>query len=232
MARKESTVVYDKHVEICAEYLTDEQFGRLMFALIKGEDPDFGDDPLLALAFRFISLQKDLDDKKYEERCKQNRENGRKGGRPKKGEEKPKKPKGFLENPNDNDNEKDKDKDKVNDEDSRLSGDNRSGHAPFLSLGSFNNVHLTDTELTALRKQYEHTNALIEKVSVWIRTAKHDVPDHYALCVKFANNDDWPRRRQIEPVEEITVQDPLSEEEQQQKVLEMRARLNGALAEG
>ena len=96
MARKESTIVYDKHVEICAEFLTDEQFGKLMFALIKGTEPDFGDDKMLAMAFAFIALQKDMDDKKYEEKCKKNRENGKKGGRPKKVEEKPKKPNGFF----------------------------------------------------------------------------------------------------------------------------------------
>ena len=38
MAKKESTIIYDKHVEICSKYLTDEQFGKLMFALIKEED--------------------------------------------------------------------------------------------------------------------------------------------------------------------------------------------------
>lgn len=83
MAKKESTVVYDKHVEICAEFLTDEQFGKLMFTLTMGKEPDFGDDQLLALAYAFIALQKNIDDEKYEKICETNRKNGRLGGAPK-----------------------------------------------------------------------------------------------------------------------------------------------------
>jgi hypothetical protein len=220
MAKKESTIIYDKHVEICSEYLSDEQFGKLMFALIKDEEPDFGDDEMLAMAFAFIALQKDMDDKKYEERCKKNQANGKLGGRPKKGEEKPKKANGFFENPNDNEKVNDKDKEKVNDKDSGF-------HDDFSSFGSFHNVKLTETEHAALKQQYERTDALIDKVSVWLRTAKNDVPDHYGLCVKFATNDDWPKRRQIEPPEPIVVKDPLDEEEQERMVAQMRARVNG-----
>ena len=220
MAKKESTIIYDKHVEICSNYLTDEQFGKLMFALIKEEEPDFGDDQMLAMAFAFIALQKDMDDKKYEERCEKNRKNGRLGGRPKKGEEKPKKPNGFFENPNDNEKVNDKDKDKVNDKDDGF-------HDDFSSFGPFQNVQLTETEYDALKKQYERTGDLIEKVSIWLRSAKNDVPDHYALCVKFATNDDWPKRKVIEPSEPIVLTDPLNEEEQERMVAQMRERVNG-----
>ena len=212
MAKKESTVIYDKHVEICAEYLSDEQFGKLMFTLTMGREPDFGDDKLLAMAFEFISLQKNIDDAKYQKICETNRKNGAKGGAPKgnkNASKQPKQPNAKINNPNEK--EKDKEKDKDDDEDTGLISDNPENHDSLL-LGSFQNVRLSRTELNALRSQFESTNALIEKVSLWIRTARHDVPDHYALCVKFANNDDWPRRRQIEPVEEITVQDPLTEE--------------------
>ena len=220
MAKKESTIIYDKHVEICSNYLTDEQFGKLMFALIKEEEPDFGDDQMLAMAFAFIALQKDMDDKKYEERCEKNRKNGRLGGRPKKGEEKPKKPNGFFENPNDNEKVNDKDKDKVNDKDDGF-------HDDFSSFGPFQNVQLTETEYDALKKHYERTGDLIEKVSIWLRSAKNDVPDHYALCVKFATNDDWPKRKVIEPSEPIVLTDPLNEEEQERMVAQMRERVNG-----
>ena len=223
MAKKESTIIYDKHVEICSKYLTDEQFGKLMFALIKDEEPDFGDDEMLAMAFAFIALQKDMDDKKYEERCKKNQANGKLGGRPKKGEEKPKKANGFLENPNDNEKVNDKDKEKVNDKEDGFHDD----HDDFSLFGPFQNVQLTETEYDALRKQYERTGDLIEKVSIWLRSAKNDVPDHYALCVKFATNDDWPKRRQIEPSEPIVITDPLNEEEQERMVAQMRERVNG-----
>ena len=221
MARKESTIVYDKHVEICAEFLTDEQFGKLMFALIKGTEPDFGDDKMLAMAFAFIALQKDMDDKKYEEKCRKNRENGKKGGRPKKKvDEKPKKANGFFENPKDNENDNENDKD--NDDDTGFHHD-----GSLLHLGSFENVNLTPEEHAALKQHYERPQDLIEKVSVWLRSAKNDVPDHYALCVKFATNDQWPKKKVIEPSEPIVVKDPLDEEEQEQMVAQMRARVNG-----
>jgi hypothetical protein len=93
-------------------------------------------------------------------------------------------------------------------------------------------VKLDDTEYSELRETYERTDELIDKVSLWLRSAKNDVPDHYALCIKFATNDDWPKRRRIEPVEPITVTDPLSEEEQREKVVEMKARLNKAFSMG
>ena len=223
MARKDSTIVYDKHVDICSEFLSAEQFGKLMFALIKGDEPDFGDDQMLAMAFAFISLQKDLDDKKYEERCRKNRENGKKGGRPKKDDKKPKKANGFFENPNDNENENDNEKDNDDEKDNGFHDDDSHFH------GSFHNVRLSETEHADLKQTYERTDELIDKVSLWLRSAKNDVPDHYGLCVKFATNDEWPKRRQIEPVRPIIVEDPLSEEEQERKVADMRARLNGAL---
>lgn len=230
MAKKQSTIVYDQHVEICSEYLTDEQFGRLMFALVKGEEPDFGDDQLLAMAFAFISLQKDVDDAKYERKCEQNRKNGAKGGRPKKSKEKPKKANGFFENPNDNENENEKYND--NGDDTGFSGQNPEDHDDVTFFGSFENVRLTETEHAALKQHYERANDLIEKVSVWLRTAKRDVPDHYALCVKFASNDKWPKRRQIEPVELPRVEDPISDEDRERMIAQMKAGVNAAFSSG
>ena len=233
MARKKSTVLYDNHVEICEKYLSDAQFGRLIFALHKNDDPDFGDDAVLAMAYEFISLQKDLDDAKYEERCRKNRENGKRGGRPKKEDKKIEKANGFFKNPKDEDKDKEEDKDKDDGEDAGLSDDNQDAHDHDSHLlGSFQNVKLTDTELDALKGQYERVNALIEKVSIWLRTAKNDVPDHYALCVKFANNDSWPKRRVIDEAAPIVVEDPLDEEEQDRMVAQMRARVNGMFSSG
>ena len=235
MAKKDSTIIYDKHVEICSEYLTDEQFGRLMFALVKDGDPDFSDDRLLSMAYAFISLQKKLDDEKYAAMCERNRKNGALGGAPKgnqnarKGNKNnPKQPNGEKNNPNDNENEKDKDKDNGG----RLFQTSDATHHDFLSFGSFENVKLTRQEHDALVRTYERVDELLEKVSIWLRSAKHDVPDHYALVVKFAANDQWPKRRVIEPVEEIVVEDPPTDEERERMVAEMRDRLNGAFASG
>lgn len=104
---KETLIVYQKQVDICKRHLSPEQFGRLMFALFDPESPVDDD---IALAYEFMSLQRDVDSKKYEKRCEQNRVNGKKGGRPKtekteKTERFSEKPNGFFENPNDNDND-------------------------------------------------------------------------------------------------------------------------------
>ena len=93
-------------------------------------------------------------------------------------------------------------------------------------------MDLTEEEHTALKQQYERVPELIDKVSVWLRSAKNPVEDHYALCVKFASNDAWPKRKVIEPVELPQVTDPISEEEQERRVADMRLRLAGAFSEG
>lgn len=215
-SKKDSVIFYQAQVKICKEFLTNEQFGRLMgalFALDDGEDPEVDDD--IAMAFAFMSLQQRLDKEKYEEKCRKNRENGRKGGRP----PKPKKANGFFENPNDNDNE--------NENDNKNDNDNEQIHDSVFSLGTFSNVELTEEEYFLLRSTYERTGELIDKVSLWLRDAKHSVPDHYALCVKFATNDKWPKCKVIEHVELPEVKDPLSDEEQAEAVAQMKAKVGG-----
>lgn len=81
------------------------------------------------LAWGFIVRQLDADRQKYDERCRKNRENGNRGGRPLKNQsvkvetfenrnkpngfsENRKKPNGFFQNPNDTDTDSDSDSDK------------------------------------------------------------------------------------------------------------------------
>ena len=81
---KDSIILYQKQTDKCRKYMTAEQFGRLMIALLdfaKGEDPEVDDD--IALAFEFMSLQHEIDREKYERICEQNRKNALKGGAPK-----------------------------------------------------------------------------------------------------------------------------------------------------
>ena len=141
------------------------------------------------------------------------------GVEPNKQQKQPKQPNAKKNNPNDNENENDND---------TLNDDDKS-HDDLRLFGTLENVQLTEQEHAALRQQYERTEELIDKVSIWLRGAAHPVPDHYALCVKFATNDKWPKRKVIPPVEVYEVQDPLSEEEQEERVAEMRARLNKAI---
>lgn len=125
---KSSFLIYHEYKEPL-NLLTDEQRGKLLMALIdyseSGTVPEL--DGISMMAFSFIQRQMDRDSEKYENRCNSNRENGKKGGRPKK-EEKPdgleknpknpsvsEKPNGFLENPKNPIKNKDKDKDKEKD---------------------------------------------------------------------------------------------------------------------
>jgi len=230
-SKNDTTIFYQEQVNICKKHFTPEQFGRLMMALFEvedGNDPEVDED--IAIAFEFMSLQQRIDRKKYEEKCRKNRENGKKGGRPRK-DKNPTKPNGFFQNPNDNDNENDNDNMNDNKNENK-NGDDVGSHHDHFSFGSFQNVQLTEVEHNAIVSTYERPEELIDKVSLWLRSAKNPVPDHYALCVKFANNDQWPKRKIIEPVEEIIVEDPLSEEEQERRVADMKLRINGAFASG
>ena len=107
-----------------------------------------------------------------------------------------------------------------------MMNDDEATHHSVL-LGKFKNVKLTEEEYFDLKSTYERSNELIDKVSLWLRGAEHDVPDHYALCIRFADNDEWPKRKVIEPVEIPKVEDPLSEEEQAERMAQMKKTLGG-----
>lgn len=85
MKQKSSFLIYHEYREPL-KLLTDEQRGQLLMALIdyseSGVVPEL--DGISMMAFSFIQSQMDRDSKKYENRCSSNRENGKKGGRPKK----------------------------------------------------------------------------------------------------------------------------------------------------
>ena len=121
---KDSFIVYDEWAENC-EDLSDQEFGQLMRAVFKykqtGENPAFSDRTMRA-CWKPIKQAFDRTTSAYDERCKRNQENGKKGGRPKAEKtekpngflENPEKPNGFFENPNDNDNKNDNENDNDN----------------------------------------------------------------------------------------------------------------------
>jgi len=82
--------------------LTDEQVGQLMRAIIKYEKtreiPQL--DGVIKMAFSFIKTQLDRDREKYEARCEKNRENAKKGGRPRKKQKDNIKTERFWQKPN------------------------------------------------------------------------------------------------------------------------------------
>ena len=104
--------------------LTDEQIGQLMRAIIKYEKtreiPQLNG--IVKMAFSFIKTQLDRDREKYEARCEKNRENAKKGGRPRKNQKDNLKANGFNENQmdakkpdDDKEDEEDKEEDIDND---------------------------------------------------------------------------------------------------------------------
>lgn len=103
--------------------LTDEQIGQLMRAIIKYEKtreiPQLNG--IVKMAFSFIKTQLDRDREKYEARCEKNRENAKKGGRPRKNQKDNLKANGFNENQMD---AKKPDDDKEDEEDNEKDIDN------------------------------------------------------------------------------------------------------------
>jgi len=95
--------------------MTDEQAGKLLKAIltyVNGSEPEF-DDPVAMVAFQPIRMQLERDHQSYVNIVTRNRENGRKGGRPKKTQENPV---GYLGNP---DKPKKADTDKDTDKDNK-----------------------------------------------------------------------------------------------------------------
>lgn len=121
---KESFLLYKAFYEPI-KYLTDEQMGRLFRAIyeyqINGSEPQADD--VINMAFMFFKNQFRLDNEKYSRLVEKQRDNGKKGGRPKKEtlSDEPKetqKSQAFPEEPtkayNENDNVNDNEKENVN----------------------------------------------------------------------------------------------------------------------
>lgn len=109
-------VYYDNEVVVLR--LPDKEAGKLFKSLFPyGREkikPDFEKNPALAMAFDILSMAIDRDKERYVKRCEANRENGRKGGRPKKNQtdiEETEKTERLDLKPKKADKDKDKDKD-------------------------------------------------------------------------------------------------------------------------
>lgn len=72
-------------------------------------------------------------------------------------------------------------------------GQQKIGQRPHTHpFGEFENVYLKEREYEQLCQRYMQTEKLIEKVSEWL--TEHERKNHYALCLKFAKNDEWPKK--------------------------------------
>lgn len=122
--KKPSFLVYYDN-EVIVVRLSDEEAGKLFKSLFPyGRDaikPDFDESPALAMAFDILSMAIDRDKERYVKRCEANRENGRKGGRPKKNQtdiEETEKTERLDLKPKKADKDKERDKDRDKDRDS------------------------------------------------------------------------------------------------------------------
>lgn len=87
---------YNEHFKL----LTDEELGRLIRNVNdyvqNGVLPQYSNEErVLNMAFSFMRTTIDIEKEKYLEKCRKNKENGKRGGRPRN----PEKPNGFDENP-------------------------------------------------------------------------------------------------------------------------------------
>lgn len=183
--------------------LTDEQIGQLMRAIIKyeksGEIPKL--DGMLQMAFSFIKTQLDRDREKYNKKCEKNRENAKRGGRPKKEEKQtePKKANGFEEKQTepkkpDNDNEDEDDND--NDDDLLLEKQKENLQTKFIEcINSYNT--------TAIKECISYLSDLPFEVieSVLVKTSGIDKPNwNYAKTIL----DDYVKRK-INTIEKVQI---------------------------
>lgn len=113
--QREGFIIYKSFYEPL-KILSDEQLGKLFRAIFEYQINNVEDvNPDIKMAFEFFKNQFRLDNDKYEKIIERNRENGKKGGRPKQTQENLKNPVGLKEPKKaDKDKEKDKEKDKDN----------------------------------------------------------------------------------------------------------------------
>lgn len=172
--RKPSFLVYFDS-EIVVSRLPDKEAGKLFKSLFSyGREeikPDFDKSPALAMAFDILSMTMDRDKEKYVKRCEANRENGRKGGRPKKNStdiEETKESERLELKPKKAD--KDKDKDNISDvcPEPEQSAPNQSGIQLILNDKTFYDVPLD--KIAIWKEAYPAVDIVqeLQKMRAWL----------------------------------------------------------------
>jgi hypothetical protein len=138
------------------EDLSLEEKGLLLDAIFKYhiESSVIDLPPVLNMAFRFMKEHFDRDNQKYEIKCRTNRYNGAKGGRPPKNPinpDEPKKANGLFKNPNNPDEPKKAD----NDNDNDTKDSKRSTIPSFDEIKDYATYNQPGTDLHQLELKYK-----------------------------------------------------------------------------
>lgn len=210
---KKSFVVYMDWEEALS-YFSDAETGEIFRALFQyaknGTMPEFSHNSLNAV-FSFMKSALDRDLIAYEAKCKKNKENGAKGGRPKKPnetEENPKKPNGYFSKPKkpDNDNVNDNDNDNVNDNDNGSGSDKENdftdgdSNEDIEECGKLEAMHgnlgkgvvfLTDEQIESLLDiiGLDGFNRYVERLADFIIKKNANVKNHYETILKWHKED-------------------------------------------
>ena len=195
---KKSFVVYMDWEEALS-FFSDAEVGEIFRALFQytknGVVPEFSHHSLNAV-FSFMRSALDRDLIAYEKRCQKNRENGAKGGRPKKPietEENPQKPNGFSEKPKKPDNDNDNDNDNENESDNDILSDSpspKSKKPVKHKHGEFQKVLLTDKEYQKLIDEYGEiaTAKAITFLDEYIEEKGYKSKSHYLAIKRWVIN--------------------------------------------
>lgn len=152
---KEGFVLY-KGFWAPIEALDNDALGRLFRAIYEYQIYGTTEtDPDVKMAFLFFLNQFKVDEKKYQKIVERNRVNGKKGGRPKKNPDEPKKANGLFGNPENPDEPKKADKDKDKDKD-KEKGNKETGRKRQFIPPSFDEVkaYATSRGRTDLAKSF------------------------------------------------------------------------------
>lgn len=188
---KESFLIYKSFYEPI-KYLSNEKLGKLFRAIFEYQINDIVYiDEDIRMAFEFFKNQFRIDDEKYQKRIEANRENGKKGGRPKKTQDNQKNPMGKIKPKkadNDNDNDNVNDNDNGNDIHSDSKAEHPTPKEAKKKYGEYKHVLLKDSELEKLKEEYPNYEELITYLDEYIEMKGYKAKSHYLAIIKWVDD--------------------------------------------
>ena len=197
------------------EKLSGDQAKNLLLAICAyQEETDMPElDPVTDMLFSVMKEEIDENTKRYEAQCVRNRENGKKGGRPKKNQEEPNEtqnnPVGFSKtdsNPKNPDSDSDSDSDIDNDlkEKDLPKGKSKKKKPDKVAFGEYQNVKLTMDEYSKLAEEYGETvrKSCITFLDEYIAEKGYKSKSHYLAIRRWvvdAVKDHTDRRKRGDP---------------------------------